>query len=1292
MGLMRRSKRFCIWLMMLSIVITLIPTGMKAKASSAEPIPVTLINAGFEESENGIPAGWSYWKSGNLSGMSVSDTVYAEGSSSLKLDVREASTLGVESTPFAVLGGETYSVTASVYVEQINRESSSAGVNLWMRFFAADGSHLSDLRTKVKASEVAEGEWFQVTATGPAPEEAVNAIVFPYVDRYTDFIGYYDDTRVDRWAEQTGLQNPDFEQSSADGRIPGWSLYPDPLREGTAITLTEDIAASGAKSVRFDDQNSGASMGLRSVNLDVTPGQSYAATVRTYIETGASGLYIKFYNDAGTEVGSSSQGVSDPKGQWVELRTEAIAPETAVRAQVWLYSGGATVGTVYFDDVRFEELQVLELPYEYAKPVSLGDATVVAKTQGGAVGNGEIYFGASGSPAAFFAIDALTGEVNFRQELPNHDVVWAVTIGSDNNVYIGGTQTGILFRYLPQEKKLENLGVNPSNRWIWDLDASSDGKIYGSTYPDSKAFVYDIETDTFTDMGTIHPGQDYVRGSGVTDQYFYAGIGTTAYLYRFDRETGEKSEIPLPITGTSTSVSNIWSHGGKLFIAYGTSLLVIDEQTYEVRKQLDWQDPNTFDGQISAPSPHDSNLIYFRNKNTSQLWTYHLETDEISLAEPELYLPNVSLKAMNWVELTEGEKAGRHVLVMLSAEIDQMIYDPVEHTLDVIRPDVLKSGIDIQSLETGPDGNLYMGGYQGAMSVYDTSKGEFVLQEKEPHQIEGIGFLNGKVYFGIYGGAVISEFDPTKPFEMGANPRTVYDIQDDQSRPFTFTSGEGKLFVGTVADYGYLGGALTIYDQAADTWSVHQNVVQNQSVIGLAYDQGKVYGGTSIWGGLGIDPSETEAKLFEWDVAAASKTAEFVPEVPGFVSPQMIGELSIGPDGNLWGIMWGTTKDASSGFALFALDLETKEVVKSKVLTTGERASSWRPFFMRWGDDGLLYTTIGRQLIAFDPETLASKQLVNEYVHLMTLGEDGSIYYAQGAELMRIPVRMEGASLSAGHRVLETGQETDLDITLQFVNGKTGHADGHHIAYQISDPSVVEIVDGKLIALKEGAASITATVTQDTVQKTTNTVMITVDDRSPGELQLHAPTSVLRGSTFEAVLQVAGANQLYAADAVIHYDPNMLELVSDPASSTFRDHYFTYDISTPGVIRMIASAVGDHAFDGSVEVAALSFKAADEISATMLRLDAASELAGADADTSGKTYPLGHDVKLVIQITNIAEDVDQNGIVNLVDLIAVAKKVGQPVTEENRRFDVNGDGFIDIMDVSLVAHYLLGHS
>ncbi|MBO2943648.1 S-layer homology domain-containing protein [Paenibacillus sp. F411] len=1118
MTLHRALRRSMAVLLTVALTLTMVPWNMPDKQvygdSSPQLLPVGLENGDFEGELNdkGLPMDWRYWISGVSADVTVSDSVYATGNQSIHFDVDQQN-VGVESKAFAVQEGEILNVTASVYAEQFSTTGSDGGIDMWVRYFNSDvitnanRIQYQDVKFKIPAAEVVQGQWVQLGGdTPPVPEGAQYAIVFLYSHRDNTFKGYYDHVQAYRYqvsAEETTPPNAGFEQPVNDGVIPGWTTSPNPLKANTMVEVSQVQAASGSHSLRITDDNSESAVLVYSDYMDVEAGKSYGASTNLYIAEGSGRIYIKYYDASNDEVGSMSQGAEAPVQSWNRVTVEGKAPAGAVKARILLYSGYSTIDVdAYYDDVTFEEVTVLTMTTEFGEPVSLGDATVVAKTNGGAIGNGEIYFGASGSPAQFYALDAITGDVKFTAEIPSTDVIWAVTVGSDGNPYVAGTQSGIMYRYNRATQELESLGENPSNKWIWDLDASADGKIYGSTYPDSKAFEYDISTGQYSDYGTLYPGQEYVRGSGVTDKYFYAGITTEGHLIRIDRQTGDRIEINTPITGIRAGISSIEVYDQKLYLTHGTSLLIMNEDennydaggetiTYTTVKRLLYEDPEASDGKISPPSPHNSDLMYYRNQHTSELWTYNRVTNEAAAVTPQVILPDKRLKAMNWVELTEGPNAGRKVLSMLSDEVDLAIFDPVSHTLETKVPDVAKSGIEINSFELGPDNKFYMGGYQGAMSIYDTNKGYFERQEKEPHQISSTGFLNNKVYFGLYGGAKIWRYDLSQPYNLGVNPGFYHDIPAMQSRTMTFTSGDDRLFIGSVADYGQLGGALTVYHEPTDEWNTYQNVIQNQSIIGLAYHNGKLYGGSSIWGGLGIDPSETSAKMFEWDAATASKTAEFIPNVPGF-EPKMIGELSIGPDGNLYGIMWGTSLASENSSALFVMDPENKDILRYRILTTGQKASNWRPFFLYWAPDGLLYTTIGRQLMVFDPQTLAYNKLITPDVHVMALGPDGSVYYKKGSELMRLPVRMTGASLSAESASVPVGQSTELPVTLQLMNGLNGNSDGTDIAYQISDASIASIEDGVLTGLKEGTVTISASVLQDTAAATTNTIEITV--------------------------------------------------------------------------------------------------------------------------------------------------------------------------------------------------------
>ena len=53
----------------------------------------------------------------------------------------------------------------------------------------------------------------------------------------------------------------------------------------------------------------------------------------------------------------------------------------------------------------------------------------------------------------------------------------------------------------------------------------------------------------------------------------------------------------------------------------------------------------------------------------------------------------------------------------------------------------------------------------------------------------------------------------------------------------------------------------------------------------------------------------------------------------------------------------------------------------------------------------------------------------------------------------------------------------------------------------------------------------------------------------------------------------------------------------------------------------------------------------------------------------------------------LSVDVNADGKVNILDLVSVAGKFGQPITDENKAADVNADGKINILDLVLIAQH-----
>ncbi|MGE7218371.1 FIMAH domain-containing protein [Priestia koreensis] len=808
---------------------------------------------------------------------------------------------------------------------------------------------------------------------------------------------------------------------------------------------------------------------------------------------------------------------------------------------------------------------------QFEKPINLGEAVTIPLSQAAAYGQtasgeNEQYIAITGTPAVFYAVDAETGEKKFSQALPNTDVVWAMTVGSDGNVYMAGTINGMIYRYLPNEKRLEEVGKNPSDSFVWDLKASADGKIYGSTYPRTKVFEYDIASNSFTDLGVMKEGQQYARGLGVTDQYVYVGIGTTAALVRYDRQTGEKKEIAIPNSGKGGTISESAVYNGKLFVYSGTSLFILDEATGKLIRTI------SFQGKISPPSPYNPNLIYY--KSSGDLYSYNTETNTIQKVTGIPPLPaDTAVKSHSWITLKDGQT----VLTGMAAFTDSFFFNPTTNDYNLHFPTVEAQGTTVNALHY-LNGKVYAGGYQRGLSIFDEKSQSYTYTYKGFHQPEGIGVMNDTLYFGTYPGAKIYRYDPSKPFDYNeikqGNPGLILDIEEDQDRPFVLKSADNMMFIGTFPSYGKLGGALTILKEKPNSDGIiatetktYSNIVQNQSIFGLAYKDGKLYGGTSIYGGLGSTPTEKEAKMFVFDVKTGQKIKEFTPTIPGIDVPiQLIGDLEFGPDGLLWGIVDGT---------IFAMNPDTLEVVKSKVVyPTTFGSSKFRPYYLKWGYDGTIYTTIGRTLTAINPVTLDSQKLitgssqmmtlsdevVEASINLMALSDDGSLYYTISSKLYKLPMKTI-VSLSVDQQVINKYDVVNPSISFAYANGKPIVYEKEDVTLTSSDSSVLRVrEDRTLQAVHSGIATVTATINRNGKVVTSNEVTITVTASLPiltEDIQKAREEEEISNSLFKRIINPLQSAQHFIdkgeSDKAIHHLMKAKEVLQNTSDSELKE-------------------------------------------------------------------------------------------------------------------------------------------
>ena len=720
---------------------------------------------------------------------------------------------------------------------------------------------------------------------------------------------------------------------------------------------------------------------------------------------------------------------------------------------------------------------------------SYGDKTSLGRVSWSAnVGACAVVYDREGNPIVcyatqggfFFAVDLVSGKVYDRFDAI-HDgkgYIFSKTLFgcSDNKAYMwfypGYTWNiydPIKRTYVKRDTDLSQ--IDGFNFYIQEGATLRDEEvvIFGdfNEEPGASLFEYNTQTEEIKRYGPFNKTVkdqiqeesvlSYVKGTAYDDKYLYAGTGTGApynvKVIRIDRETGEQKVI-LDNPGGGIIYNMVMCPGRLVAYSLG-KFTVVDTKTLDVVGTLGGGVP-------SFPSPYDENLIYhFSGSKLIETNIGKMTQKTVAKASSGVFGQWAQLPNRDWV------------LPIVSSPMKTMgYYNP--RTGEVVVNNINDSanaGPNVQGFDISPEGYLLGGGYQTSMGIYNIYTKEFIISEPAWHQNEGNGFLNGKTYFGTYTDAVIFRWDPEKPWKLvgynydakyrgiNANPSMVLDIENGQDRPYVLNSfGGNRMYIGTTSGYNVVGGALTILEEEdgsanAPYNEVYQNVVYGQSVTGIAKKGDKIYVGTVGRNGLGT-PVQDDIKghIVVFDEKEKKVVADITPEIPDESDGNStIGDLSIGPDGLLWGVY-------SKGGYVFALDPETGETVKSVSVNPGwDRGAVIRPFYLRWGDDGFLYTTAGWEVNVINPETMEAKQ-IDVNCSLMTLDPDGNVWCAKGSGAYYHPInqydRLKGFIKTFTTYPLDRANYTDeewneLNKQLEVAKTYTEETDWETIKNQI---------------------------------------------------------------------------------------------------------------------------------------------------------------------------------------------------------------------------------------------------
>lgn len=929
----------------------------------AEPIGTSLRNNGFDQGmvNNKIP-NWSdiSLPSGDEHYAALSDNIYYSAPYSLKIydQLRDKSVIMI-SDPVTVTPGDFYTGAGKLYL----KNDSTASIT--MRFYDQSNTQL-DVGSPEIHYETGKGfpveKWTDITTHQvTAPDNAAYARLIVYTTSYAIAEAYYDDLQI------LHAPNP----SPAKLML----AAPSQLNAGDSFTVT--LSASRIKSLQKLDA---------SLHYDSQLLQYEGFTPEPYFET--EGASLEAANSHGKVNILASANASQPlpassdivqlhfkvvgdTGQaWMVLGTDTMMNDVhpLLQSQTILINIG-DISSGKLDNKRFGSYEDLGAPI--ADTVGLFDGRTGIED-----GINVMYTTVKGIPPIFHVINLDNNTLIRSLPLEGGGDVWSHTVAPNGTVYIAAG--GQLWAYFPSTKQVEKVFTFSGETVFWALDHDEHGNIYIATGPGGKIIKYDPASKTSRDYGRLmgHISQEYVRSIAYSKGYIYGGTSINE-IHKINVDTGEKQEIAAPLN-EKAYVYDLDIVDDKYLIARFDTSQTRYIYDLDKNKWLDVKIENSSSGLHLAKTSLNGKIYMPVN---GQIQAFNLNTLQLE----ELGTPyGTGFRGADWVEIDDPDLPGVSLITM-NFNGGYTYYNVQTNKIKQIANFLPPAPSITHVFAKGNNGKIYITGMQASKAAeYDVFNHAFKLIPMG--QAGSVTPFEDKVYFGVYPHAEFEVYEPAN----GNNPKKLFNIGDEQDRPLNGIIGDGKIFVANIPDYLKLGGAMMVYDpkgaDPAQSFKVYRNIVQDQSIISLAYKNGIIYGSTNINGGLSSQTVAKEAKIFAWDVQKEQKIAEISISIPGLNNPPSIGGLSIGPDGLLWG--------GVNGY-VFAIDPASMAMVKYKNLYPSDSSwGQWGSFHAEWSD-GVLYMHLGRRLTAIDPVTLNHVKLADS--EAFTIGEDGHIYFSPHA-------------------------------------------------------------------------------------------------------------------------------------------------------------------------------------------------------------------------------------------------------------------------------------------------------
>lgn len=574
-----------------------------------------------------------------------------------------------------------------------------------------------------------------------------------------------------------------------------------------------------------------------------------------------------------------------------------------------------------------------------------------------------------GTPAQILQYNIQTGKLMNSIPIGNTNNSWSI-ISEGDNIYIGGID-GILYRFNIKTLAVETLGSPiKGESVIFTLAKDENGNIYGGTYPNAGVFRYSPSSGFKILNQQRIDGNRYVRSLSYLNGSLFLGIGTVADLRRMSSSNYRISKI-----ASTTNFKNF-------------------EFVYD-QKIVNFNNQNLIIGTLSSNSNRKS---FFYNPSNDQI-EYDESFDVMSaigvgsklyygqngyIVERRTNGESVRLKKTGSSVLSSSKL--KNIIYFLCKNNKLFSFNLNNNKFNEIQLEKASSGIKINFGFVDKSSNVWTAGYL-AGGIARTDRAGKTTSFNGLDQAEVMLMKDQALFIGVYPQSRIYYFDINKPWKINQNPKLLGKVSG-QDRPVSaaLVKSLDKVYFGTIPAYGKVGGSLIEID-AKNNLKVIGQLIPGQSIISLVSLGDKIFGGSSVSGGIGGRPTAIESKLFEWDPRSSRLLKQFTI-IPKSKSVSALTPLSTtqlcGMNDNYF-FIYNTSKN----------EIEKKmEIIDAKSFKNPMRGSS---IAIRSPTE--IFVCIDNNLYLVNPNT-NKIQIVKKNVDKV-FGEKSSIYYSNSSSLFK---------------------------------------------------------------------------------------------------------------------------------------------------------------------------------------------------------------------------------------------------------------------------------------------------